>query len=181
MASPLQKLSFWIGICFFLGVGQAVTAQETAPELIWAEKIFDRSKGLQDKLVYQIFEDRRGYFWLVTDASLVFFDGVNFLTVMSYRSSQRVHNMRIRCQDADGRIWVEYEYGNGFGFKVFDEYDRSELGAPIFFPEGIDMNELKDVTIDEEGDFFFADSSGRTLATCAREGSVATGGYVHQP
>ena len=78
MASPLQKLSFWIGICFFLGVGHAVTAQETAPELIWAEKIFDRSKGLQDKLVYQIFEDRRGYFWLVTDASLVFLTGLIF-------------------------------------------------------------------------------------------------------
>jgi signal transduction histidine kinase/CheY-like chemotaxis protein/ligand-binding sensor domain-containing protein len=160
MASPLQKLSFWIGICFFLGVGHAVTAQEAASELIWAEKIFDRSKGLEDKPVHQVFEDRRGYFWLVTDASLVFFDGVNFFTVMSYRPSQRVGNMHIRCQDADGRIWVQYEDRNGSGFKVFDEYDRSELGTPVFFPEGIALNGVKDVTMDEEGDFFLLTRTG---------------------
>ena len=160
MASPVQKLSFWIGICFFLGVGHAVTAQETASELIWAEKIFDRSKGLEDKPVHQVFEDRRGYFWLVTDASLVFFDGVNFLTVMSHRSSQRVHNMRIRCQDADGRIWVQYEDDKGSGFKIFDEYQRSTLDDSVLLPEGIDLNAIKDVTKDAKGDLFLLSVTG---------------------
>ncbi|MDP4999243.1 MAG: hypothetical protein NWQ41_09785, partial [Saprospiraceae bacterium] len=66
----------------------------------------------------------------------------------------------IRCQDADGRIWVQYEDGNGSGFKVFDEYDRSEWSTLVFFPEGIDLNGVKDVTIDEKGDFFLLTRTG---------------------
>ncbi|MDP4999242.1 MAG: hypothetical protein NWQ41_09780, partial [Saprospiraceae bacterium] len=66
----------------------------------------------------------------------------------------------IRCQDADGRIWVQYEDGSNLGFRVFDEYDRSILDDSVFLPDGVDINAIKDVTTDTRGDFFLLTVTG---------------------
>ena len=163
--NTLDNMNYWkrpfllVFLVWIISIGYTVAQDKTA-EIIWAEKIFDKSNGLQDKRVQQVFEDRRGYFWLVTDASLLFFDGTNFFTAIRHRPFQEIKELSIRCQDADGRIWVQYQDGNGVGFKVFDESDRNIVDDLDFFPEGIALNAVRDVTMDEKGDFFLLTHTG---------------------
>lgn len=153
-------IKYWVGLWMLIGSWQAVAAQAPSSELVWVEQSFDRSKGLQDKHVYQIFEDQRGYFWLITDAHLLFFDGVNFFPVMEHTYSEVFREISIRCQDQQGRIWVRCQDDRGVSFKIFDGYDRRLVEATPFFPEGVDPKEARDVTVDEKGNLYLLTQSG---------------------
>ncbi|MDP4821245.1 MAG: T9SS type A sorting domain-containing protein [Saprospiraceae bacterium] len=135
-------------------------AQESKAEIIWAERLFDRSKGLTEEHVYQVFEDRRGYFWITTDTDLLFFDGSKFFKVMNHYSPETFTHIRVRCQDSEGRIWVRYFQDGQYIFRVFNEFDRSILSDTNLYPPGLPKEAIRDVTVNVRGDFFFLTHDG---------------------
>lgn len=68
----MRKMSVILS-CLWLTLGwvSMLHTQESKAEIIWAERLFDRSKGLTEEHVYQVFEDRRGYFWITTDTGRI--------------------------------------------------------------------------------------------------------------
>jgi signal transduction histidine kinase/DNA-binding response OmpR family regulator/streptogramin lyase len=135
-------------------------AQEFKAEIIWAERLFDRSKGLTEEHVYQVFEDRRGYFWITTDTDLLFFDGSKFFKVMNHYSPETYTHIRVRCQDSEGRIWVRYFQDGQYIFRVFNEFDRSILSDTNLYPPGLPKEAIRDVTVNVRGDLFFLTHDG---------------------
>lgn len=146
--------------CLFIGLVPSLTAQSGRQEVVWAEELFDRNKGLSDEHVYQILEDRRGYFWILTESALVFFDGSHFFNILSHLSPETYTHIRILCQDPEGRIWVRYMQGERYLFRVFDEFDRSLIADSSLYPPGLAEETIRDATVNDRGEFFLLTHEG---------------------
>ena len=70
--------------------------------------------GLPSNTVYDIFQDKRGFIWIASDAGLSRYDGFEFITYTNDEQSSR-SGSNIR-EDKYGRIW--YQNFDGFLFYV---------------------------------------------------------------
>lgn len=132
----------------------------TPVEIVWSERLFDATKGLKDEHVFQTFEDRRGFLWVITDTELVFFDGKNFFPVQKHSSAETSRNIRIRGQDALGRIWVRYEEEGNFTFRIFEEKGLSGVNPVGIIPEQVPLSQMRDISVDKNGALIILTVSG---------------------
>ena len=95
---------------------------QTGQEVVWYEKLYDNTAGLLGGHVYQVFEDKSGFLWVVTESSLQFFDGNHFYPVYDHFSVSAYDKVRILCQDGAGRVWVRYEENGRLITKIMNTH-----------------------------------------------------------
>jgi hypothetical protein len=62
--------------------------------------------GLPSSEVYEVYQDRKGYLWLATDAGVCRYNGVSFTTYTSLNGLTDNTAFHIK-EDSEGRIWVQ--------------------------------------------------------------------------
>lgn len=101
---------------------------------------FSTENGLPSNTVYDIFEDKKGFIWIASDAGLTRYDGFEFKTFTCDEQTSRAGSNLF--EDPLGRIW--YQNFDGFLFYVKDEKmhtlpHQKPLG---YFPAGIIRDHL---------------------------------------
>jgi signal transduction histidine kinase/DNA-binding response OmpR family regulator len=71
--------------------------------------LYDTDTGLPNNHVFQSFEDSRGSIWLIDERGLVFFDGVNFNTILNLPSTSQSCSTRICFEDMQGNLWIRIQ------------------------------------------------------------------------
>jgi ligand-binding sensor domain-containing protein/signal transduction histidine kinase len=103
--------------------------------------------GLPSNAVYDIYQDKKGFIWIASDAGLSRYDGFEFITYTNDdQSSRSGSNIR---EDKYGRIW--YQNFDGFLFyvengKLKSMYSHHPVG---YYPIGIIKDKL--FAIDKRG------------------------------
>ena len=83
----------------------------------------DKSKGLPDHSVFNLFQDSKGFVWIASLEGLTKYDGVNFVT---YKSESQTSTAGSAIQeDKYGRIWYE----NFDGYLYYIEPGSDSLSA----------------------------------------------------
>lgn len=99
-------LQFWvkylIPACLLLS---ATVAAQTAGDRLVIER-YNTQNGLTHAHVYQVFQDTRGFVWLVTGDALMLYDGGLFMTVMRWNVASSPQDSRLLFEDDTGRIWL---------------------------------------------------------------------------
>ncbi|MFN5237921.1 MAG: hypothetical protein ACK5FV_12210, partial [Bacteroidota bacterium] len=99
-------LQFWvkylIPACLLLS---ATVAAQTAGDRLVIER-YNTQNGLTHAYVYQVFQDTRGFVWLVTGDALMLYDGGLFMTVMRWDLANSPQDSRLLFEDDTGRIWL---------------------------------------------------------------------------
>ena len=133
---------------------------QTGQEVVWYEKLYDNTAGLLGGHVYQVFEDKSGFLWVVTESSLQFFDGNHFYPVYDHFSVSAYDKVRILCQDKARRVWVSYEEKGDLLVRIFDGQSRALLPIADVLPEELLGAQINSATSRLNGDFFLLTLSG---------------------
>ena len=157
-----ESLYFCFNIVFLILLAsfKNQVAAQIGQEVVWYDRLFDNTDGLSGGHVYQVFEDKSGFLWLVTQVNLQFFDGNYFYIVDDYYSARELDKVRILCQDTAGKVWVRYEENGRLNIRVFDGQSRALLSATDFLPEELLEVEIIDATTLFNGDFLLLTLSG---------------------
>ncbi len=94
-------VKFLIPGCLLLSA--AVGAQTAADRLV-VER-YNTQNGLTHAHVYQVFQDSRGFIWLVTGDALMLYDGIIFTPVMRWEVITSPDDNRLLFEDKSGKIW----------------------------------------------------------------------------
>ena len=111
--SPVQKISSFFLLLFLFPL--SVFSQATANEPGGYRHITVR-EGLPSSEVYQIFQDRRGYVWMSTDAGVCRYNGYNFQSFTTREGLTDNTVFRLK-EDVNGKIWAQ---GFSGGLSYFD-------------------------------------------------------------
>lgn len=152
-----------------LGVQEIETIPEKNPEIIYSERILSRSEGLEDAHVYQIHEDRKGYFWVVTEMGVFFYEGTKFWRALNHKSPEVFTKVSIRVEDSQGRLWIRYLLEDDINFRVIESGSRKEISLDGLLPEDPKFAGLKDITINDRGDLFIIDKGGNLWVKYANQ------------
>lgn len=101
---------------------------------------FKTENGLPSNTVYEIYQDKKGFIWIASDAGLTRYDGFEFKTFVCDEQTSRAGSNIF--EDPLGRIW--YQNFDGFLFYVKDEKmhtlpHQKPLG---YFPAGVIRDRL---------------------------------------
>jgi signal transduction histidine kinase/CheY-like chemotaxis protein len=67
---------------------------------------YTTQNGLTHNHVYQVFQDSRGFIWLVTGDALILYDGSIFMPVMRWEVIKSSGTVRLLFEDVSGKIWL---------------------------------------------------------------------------
>ena len=67
---------------------------------------FDTRDGLSHNHIYQTFQDKRGFIWLVTGNGLQFYDGHVFKKIIDWPVIMSPRETSILFEDNSGRLWI---------------------------------------------------------------------------
>ncbi|MCB1833299.1 MAG: hypothetical protein KDH19_07645, partial [Geminicoccaceae bacterium] len=117
--------------------------------------------GLPSGVVYDIFEDSRGWVWVGTDGGLARFDGRRFQTYLPGNRPGDLGTNFINkiIEDAQGRIWVS---GWGGGLHLYDPLTddftrfRHDPGDPSSMPS----DNPQDLLVDRSGQLWIGTFGG---------------------
>jgi ligand-binding sensor domain-containing protein len=107
----------------------------------------NKNKGLPSAVVYNVFQDSKGFIWMATNNGLTRYDGFEYLTYKSATQSSTPGSC-IR-EDRYGRIW--YENFDGFLHYVENDSLKGVKKATSYFyiPYGITAQHL--ITMQKKG------------------------------
>jgi signal transduction histidine kinase/ligand-binding sensor domain-containing protein len=91
---------------FFLFQGGLVSGQN---EFIYFDRL-DVARGLQNNLIYDLYQDSRGYVWLASHGGLQKFDGNNFSAIQFPEALKGVHVYKVFI-DSKNRVWLATSAG----------------------------------------------------------------------
>ncbi len=95
-------VKFLIPGCLLLSA--AVGAQTAADRLVIER--YNTQNGLTHAHVYQVFQDSRGFIWLVTGDALMLYDGNLFLPVIKWEVLNSPYDSQLLFEDDAGKIWI---------------------------------------------------------------------------
>lgn len=165
----MKKINIYIipVIIFITLLFRSITAQEnqiknnTFQNQIKIEHI-SNDLGIPTNLVFEIYQDSKGFMWFGTMFGLVRYDGDNYKTYRhdpSDKNSLSNDDIISIFEDKDGYIWIG-TYNGGL-----NRYDRRSGNFTRFFYDPNNENTVSDNTIwdiiqDKNGTIWFATESG---------------------
>ena len=128
-------MSKYISILFFYLIGLQMYAKTP-----FYYKI-NTADGLDNNTIYDITQDKTGYYWIGTDTGLYTYDGT-VLNKISIQNPSGIHNIQL---DAYGRIWFQnfdgelYYYSNDVlskikNVKLKGYFEYQIIGDQLFLP-----------------------------------------------
>lgn len=145
-----------------LSVGTCLAGQSKASRV--AHPFFKQlttEDGLPSGIIYDIFEDSRGWIWIGTDGGLARLDGKRF---RAYRPDGRPGDLGANfinkiIEDKDGRIWVS---GWGAGLQLYDPLtDRfRSFRHAVDDPASLPSDNPQDLLVDHKGQLWVGTFGG---------------------
>ena len=125
---------------------------------------FSVRDGLVDNRVRDIFEDRHGHFWFVTENGLSQYDGVQFENYDARDGLAPGVHLNVIFEDAEGLFWA----GGHHGLDQFHPDTLSQSGvASITFTkkDGLGHNKVDDIMQDRNGNLWIGTVGGMSCYT----------------
>ena len=85
---------------------------------------FNNEQGLKCKVVYDLYQDTKGYYWLTTDNGIYCYEStiwVNFSEMFKLKNSKKITQI---CEDSNGKLWFS-SINNGafcYDYKNFSHF-----------------------------------------------------------
>ncbi|MFM7153732.1 MAG: two-component regulator propeller domain-containing protein, partial [Bacteroidota bacterium] len=106
----MLQLSVKIFLLISLLASATVGAQTAADKLVIEH--YNTQNGLTHAHVYQVFQDSRGFIWLVTGNALLLYDGFIFMPVMEWDVIKSPGDIRLLFEDRAGKIWLQKNHNS---------------------------------------------------------------------
>ena len=139
---PGPSVLFAVALLMVLGAPLAASPANTDYTL----KSWTQADGLPGARVWAITQDDDGYIWIGTDAGLVRFDGVTFITWQNLSDSRLPRReVTALCTDRDGSLWI--------GFGIHGGVARIQDGRVTLYgeSEGLSSGFVTFITQDDTG------------------------------
>lgn len=120
---------------------------------------FDLSDGLSHNQVYQSYQDKRGFLWLVTANGLNLFDGRSSKLVKSWPLLQSPHELKICGEDAGGQLWLIRSGVAGLDVFTVNQYSRIVKDWREVLPQNL-INSPTGVAFGPEGSLLIINDRG---------------------
>ena len=162
--SYLVRLFLWLMILGSLNAPAVLNGQTLGERFADAKyQYFSQEMGGPGAIVYDIYEDRKGFIWMGTAEGLYRFDGLEYLSYQhNVLDTNSISDPVAICifQDREGVIWI----GTGNGLNRLDRRTgkiQRYYAHPEFAEQGFkEKNKVVSITQDEAGLIWIGSSSG---------------------
>lgn len=146
-------------VFLFLCLGFVYRAQSFTPYYYH----FSKQNGTPTELVYDIYQDKKGFIWLATEQGLYRYDGKNYSLFTT--EDQTSKSGSCITEDMYGRIW----YSNFDGYLYYVENSKLKLFKPHVPVGYLKFAIIKNIlyTIEEQGVVLYNIKTGKKIKTIA--------------
>lgn len=120
---------------------------------------YSREDGLFSNRVFQVYQDKRGMYWMVHPNGIDYFDGVHFFHPIKWENPSGYLDVRIVGEDQEERLWVR-KRGVGDTTIVYTIDIKTRRCQRWVPPKGQFQGGIEDVTCDKTGVCWFIDKQG---------------------
>jgi signal transduction histidine kinase/CheY-like chemotaxis protein/AraC-like DNA-binding protein len=131
--------------------------QASRDHLIGVKK-YQKQDGLSHNQVQQVFQDSRGFHWIITRRGLDMFDGNRFYAVLEWTSLYGYRTAMIRTEDSRGYLWIRILEPEGCRFIRVSIRTRANWPLEVNIQKR--LGPLKDVARDSLGHLWYLTQSG---------------------